>query len=229
MNRSQGDEEPREPTSTLVLTSRKNLFVDLRIVTNPPASPLLDWGFAGRSRRDERGGSWDHWVDSNTDTPESDAGTLETLPNGDTLEKGTSVNNDGVLQTYEEVWRDVLVEPDVAIVFVCLGEILTSSTLAVDAEGEAYLDPKNVCGMVIRVGAWCQGLLKAEGEVTAERWALTEGQWQQTFRIGGGMLPCPEVCAPLDSSLNSSESAEGTLITHGGFQWYCVERYVGKS
>jgi len=46
--------------------------------------------------------------------------------------------------------------------------------------------------MVIRVGSWCQGLLKVEGKISAQRWQLHDGKWELVFRSGEHNLPCKE-------------------------------------
>ncbi|KAH8108700.1 hypothetical protein DFH11DRAFT_1731698 [Phellopilus nigrolimitatus] len=185
--RLRGDGAPEERTSTLVLTSPTQLFVDLRILTDADTSALrqgssaIDWAFAGL---------WAHWVDSRTDTPAAvrDAGTCEPLPDGDTLERGEMPNAAGVRERYEEVWRD---DPHAgrarAAVYVCLRRADLEDLGSADGVdggvgGVAAVDPARVCGMVVRVGAWCQGVLKEN--------------WRDLLRSAGGSWATETGTAP---------------------------------
>ncbi|KAF8539666.1 hypothetical protein BDD12DRAFT_736637 [Trichophaea hybrida] len=143
-----------EPTSTIVLTSPSRRFVDLRL-TLPPAQSLY-WGFSGNSSYPTpTTGKWTHTIDSRSDIPGVDEGTLEVLENGNVLERGEMVDFDAPgegRKVYEEVWRDEVLE----------GE----ERMAVVLETEG--------GCVVRVGGWCQGILKTGGKVVVERWRWGE-------------------------------------------------------
>lgn len=177
---------PSEPTSTLVLTSAKKTFVDVRLLL-PTAFPSLPsasdipegssvyWAFSGTSKHDPITGSatWRHSVDSrHPDTTDVvDSGTFETLPNGDVLEKGTMVDfEDRLLKDYEEVWRDDdITKGTECVVLKCMND-----------SGSQEI------GAVVRIGDWCQGILRQGEDVTVERWRKA----RSVFRTGKGRLPC---------------------------------------
>ncbi|KAI9881296.1 MAG: hypothetical protein M1830_005582 [Pleopsidium flavum] len=169
-----------EPTSTLVLTSHTSHYVDIRIFKSQndegPELPndggpmeRLEWGFAGTSHTEQpvpepakvkpSRSVWQHWVDSKSDDPKPDEGDMWPQPNGDTLEKGSTRDPEtGAVTEYEELWADVPVEKtgnDGGLVSIVL---------------QLHDDARSSRGMVVRVGRWCQGLLKIGNEVTVERW-----------------------------------------------------------
>ncbi|KAM0714449.1 hypothetical protein Q7P37_010236 [Cladosporium fusiforme] len=139
------DGSKSEPTSTLVLTSSKRHFVDIRIHTatgspqqntiqqlQSPGMPVghaKDWAFAGTSASttistaeggDKVYSQWHHWVDSKTSKPEDVVDKGEMLPEdtttGISLEKGDMVNPDtGHLTEYIEGWRDVKPRPVISM------------------------------------------------------------------------------------------------------------------
>ena len=146
---------------------------------------------------------WDHWIDSRTNDPESDEGDMWVQANGDVLEKGK--NRDpvtGEATEYEELWHDLQVE--------AFGKKDNRSSLVMRAD-EAE---RNIRGMAIKIGGWCEGILKVEDELTVERWewkprdsasnvASTEASeedgrtfndWFRTFKVGQGILPCKDMC-----------------------------------
>ena len=129
----------------------------------------LEWAFAGRSRtEDAKAGPgeqkpahtvWEHWVDSKSDDPATDEGDMWTQPNGDVLEQGKNTDpTTGAVTAYEELWRDLKVE------LVGQEEALASVVLKVQE------NPVGARGMVVRVGGWCQGILKVGNDLTVERW-----------------------------------------------------------
>ena len=129
----------------------------------------LEWAFGGQSRtegaRTENGQQkpahavWEHWVDSNSDDPPTDEGDMWARPNGDVLEQGKMIKpGTGLVTTYEELWRDLEVE--------LVGQEKTCTSVVLRAQD----DGKGLRGMVIRVGGWCQGILKVGNDVTIERW-----------------------------------------------------------
>jgi len=95
--------------------------------------------------------------------------------------------------------------------------------------------------MVVRVGGWCQGIMKTGEEVTAERWARgKEGGWERVARVGPGILPCMVACMDRDESAGvggrywrqarglgfvvEKTVVEGDRVTMGGVEWKVVER-----
>ncbi|KAK8124674.1 uncharacterized protein PG998_000433 [Apiospora kogelbergensis] len=155
-----GDTFPVENTSTIVLTSPKRHFVDVRLripLQKEGGSQQLDWAFAGTSSHDAAASPphsvFRHWVDSRHEDAEAvvDEGDMVPSQNpGETVESGSMVNPDtGVLQPYEECWLD--------------GE---------PGPGEAS-------------GGW--GVLRVGKEVAVGRWEMVAGapSWTAVAEIGG--------------------------------------------
>ncbi|OCK85794.1 hypothetical protein K432DRAFT_227934 [Lepidopterella palustris CBS 459.81] len=231
-----------EPTSTLVLTSSTSKFIDIRIFkpTNLSEPELpneggpmtrLEWAFAGNSRtftipnpinsRDPITHSiWEHWVDSNVppDVPAAaDEGDMYPQPDGRTLESGQMVNPaTGTLTAYEEMWRDIPV--------AAIGSDNTKSSVVITIDEPA----QQTRGMIIRIGQWCQGLLKIGNEVTVERWEYlpggmkgrgsVEGDWTRCVRLGSRFLPCAMTFKP-------EGLVPGNKIQHGDMVWVVQEKF----
>jgi Protein HRI1 len=161
----------------------------------------IDWAFAGTSssslRRDGSDGQvqhseWHHWVDSRTTEPEKvrDEGDMFPQPDGTTLERGCMVNPaTGADTEYEELWRDL----DILPVPVQAGD---HPLKEYDPESRCLVlqlqdDEKKLRGMAIRLGQFCQGLLREGDRITVERWEWTEAAgWWLCFKVGDGTLPC---------------------------------------
>lgn len=199
-----------EPTSTVVLTSPERRFVDVRLVLLPgqPAetATALDWAFAGTSSRCPAGraAAWTHWVDSRAEAMRDEA-EVEELAGGAELERGRMVNPEtGVEADYEEVWRSV--EP--VTVTAAAGCVVLQTEDG--SRGER--------GMVIRLGQYCQGILRAGDGVTVERWEwrLEEG-WERSARFGEGQLPVSALVGP------TGVVEVGGEIEDGGRIWKVVE------
>lgn len=126
-----------EPTSTLVLTSPNNTFVDLRLLKpqqpadsasalpNRAEAARLEWAFAGSSistvdvAHDEcydgvRHAVWTHWLDSRYpvgDAIPPDQGDMYPLSPTLTLEVGHAFHPAlGAVHSHEELWRDVPIQ-----------------------------------------------------------------------------------------------------------------------
>ncbi|CAM1509499.1 Fc.00g032380.m01.CDS01 [Cosmosporella sp. VM-42] len=214
-------DEASEPTSTIVVTSPQRRFVDLRIlrpegVQGPWPTQLeklpteqLEWGIAGTSsswKRDDgvTRSQWQHWIDSRTHQPENatDEGDMFPQADGTTLEKGSMVNPaTGKETAYEELWRDVDPTPTTSS---------EARTIVLQVEIE------ELRGSVVRLGQYCQGILKEGDKITAERWEWNE-VWKQTVRMGEDTLPCRDV---LD---DERELKLGDIVAVGGRGWRVVE------
>ncbi|KAI7304778.1 hypothetical protein KC315_g15000 [Hortaea werneckii] len=235
-----------EPTSTLVLTSAAKRFVDIRVLKDSSLSQhsssmtedtdlkpfsALDWAFAGTSSSsvgssDENGNAvahceWCHWVDNRTERPEDavDEGKMYPIE-GDgqrSLEKGRMVNPDtGRMTEYEEIWRDV---DAVGIPEVVGGE-------GVEGEDEQKVSAvlildepeQRARGMVVRIGQYCQGVLRVKEEFSLERWewAGKEKGWERKVRMGSLFLPCGPAMDILGMQV-------GSQVKHGDFRWEVVE------
>lgn len=136
---------------------------------------------------------WVHEIDSRTDTPGEDSGVNTPLPNGDTLEKGRMVDDeDGQVKDYEEVWRKVDIDEGIAVVLECENE-----------EGAR--------GRVVRVGGYCQGMVKVGERTSCERHVRDKGngKWERVYRYGDVEMPCDLAC--LDHGLlRESGEAQGS-------------------
>lgn len=138
-----------------------------------------------------------------------------------------------VLKPYEAVWR--VTEP---VPRVCVVLVLKGGGLGDVGRGGAG----GGIGMVVRVGGWCQGLMKVAGQVTAERWAKGRaGKWERVVRIGAGLLPCMVACMDRDESgvprggrywrqacglgfVVEKTVVEGDRVLVEGVEWAVVEK-----
>ncbi|KAK3940329.1 hypothetical protein QBC46DRAFT_354316 [Diplogelasinospora grovesii] len=234
-------DEPSEPTMTMVLTSPERRFVDLRILHPDPNGDKntcelpperLEWAIAGTSSSwplspplDEGNGPvmharWEHWIDSRTLDVENaaDEGINYPRPDGTTLEKGRMVNPaTGLEADYEELWvsippsRKLLHdwdrpnnnEGELAIVVIVL---------------QLHNDPLEKRGMVVRVGDYCQGLLRKGDNITAERWVFEiHGEPSIVEKVGEGLLPC---ALAMDAG---EKMFKGQQVTIGDDVWNVVE------
>lgn len=178
----------------------------------------LDWAIAGTSSSwpvNQKGqavvttrGRWTHWIDSRTkDTDDlADEGDMTTQPDGSTLETGRMLNPDTGEETdYEEVWRDVEPRPTGHGDARC-------AVLRLEAG-------RDVRGLVVLAGHYCQGFLRRGNGIAAERWEWAEdGGWARTVAIGeDDALPCSKI-------LDADGLAEGDLVKTGAFdEWTVIE------
>ena len=185
----------------------------------------IDWAFAGKSHSTAQGAReggkiklchtvWDHWIDSNSEDPGVDEGDMWVQRDGDTLERGKQKNPDTGEETeYEELWHDLDVMP--------MGKKQNRSSVVMKLD-----DPeKHVKGMAVKIGGWCQGILKAGNDLTVERWwksdttsdsetqehtfsdkASTRNGWVRTFKCGQGILPCEYICSNTTGKLGMNSS-----------------------
>ena len=193
----------------------------------------IEWAFSGIVLRSSGSGTWVHWVDSRSESPVSDSGTFETLPNGDVLERGVMRNNEGVLLPYEEIWRDRKVSNTMVVVLVGQTEnavdILKNENNVLGQNGNTI--PPGCVGMIVRVGEWCQGVLRRHDGFFAERWHNLSnpegGGWKLEFATHRGVLPCDRVCDLLDKASKGACSEQinhvGDNFTVDGITWTVVE------
>ena len=188
----------------------------------------LDWAFAGVSTTtasSQAGASshtvWSHWIDSESSDPDPDEGDMYEQEDGDTLECGQNVDaKTGKVNKYEELWHDV------GIQHVRSEQTNVSMVLKTDDTN------RNTRAMVVRVGDWCQGILKVGDAVTVERWQWTpaatghsastsEGSWKRVARLGNGSLPCAV-------TFKTEELEVGKRIAAEALEWEVVELYRWK-
>ncbi|KAL8784899.1 MAG: hypothetical protein Q9213_003712 [Squamulea squamosa] len=179
--------EPSEPTSTIVLTSPRGYYVDIRVCNKQQAhlssdpktfNGQLQWAFAGTKETLQIGGrtisTWHHPIDSLSDDPKPDKGEMIELEDGDTLEKGETVDEEtGEVVRYEELWEELPLDSMKKEAGpVC---IVLKIDEAHGVEGS---------GMVIRIGGYCEGIFKDSQGITIERWEWVEGEgggkWERT-------------------------------------------------
>ena len=83
----------------------------------------------------------------------------------------------------------------------------------------------SIRGLIVRVGGWCQGMIKINDDTTIERWRWTDGDggilsgWEQIVRIGSGSLPCRVLWEKEDMNV-------GDETLSGGVKWEVVEKEV---
>ena len=179
-----------------------------------PSAPftLLEWGLAGRSVGTPSHGIWIHDIDSRTENPgeERDEGDMFPQPEHPdvVLERGKMRHPEsGEIREYEEAWKDPQV---LAVDGRRASVVLETSTSA--APG--------VKGMVVRVGQFCQGILRLGSAIVVERWAWAQdGGWKLSARIGDGAdLPCD---VTWDGAL-----ATGDECDRNGVSWIAKEVYT---
>lgn len=169
----------------------------------------LQWAFGGTSASTPATSTrpahtvWTHTLDSLSDDPSPDEGDLFPQPNGDVLELGHSKNPDsGIEANFEELWTDLEARP-----------------AGKQDEGRRWsmVWKAKDWGLIVRVGTWCQGIVKANGNITVERWRWCErgagqeeerllaasiasagktneetedGTWIRIFKLGEAIIPC---------------------------------------
>ena len=179
----------------------------------------VDWAFAGkcRTKKDANTGDgagsrshtvWDHWIDSKGDEADPDEGDMTSQEDGTVLEEGINIKADGQEQKYEELWKDLPVDP--------LGKKQNRHSIVLRAEDSE----QKMKGLVVKIGGWCQGIMMKSDELTVERWQLkpkpegdtenldeieestrTRNDWVRTFKVGTETLACGRVCEHTDGKL----------------------------
>ncbi|KAI5782670.1 hypothetical protein EDC01DRAFT_221973 [Geopyxis carbonaria] len=173
-----------EPSSTLLLVTPGSRFVDIRLSRTQPTTLL--WGSSGTYYRTSTSGLRGHSIDSRTTRPESHYHVLRTQANGDIHQSGER-STDG--RPYEEVWRASAVTPRVVVVLAL-------------RSGKG----KGAVGCVVRVGGWCQGIVKVGGDTTVERWMRgADVRWKRVARVGKEVVPCGVACLDRDESGQAAE------------------------
>ena len=233
------------------MTSSTAHYVDVRIEKETRGGDLetpyrgglstnIEWAFAGISHATEGSNQngiqgpghsvWEHWIDSKSDDPPSDEGDMWLQANGDVLERGKDVDPDtGKIKEYEELWRDLkidLVDQEIEHI----STVLKAENVKTSAKG-----------MVIRIGGWCQGILKVGNDLTIERWCWTKleseqvqklsstqtsmiqqetisGKWEKLWKLGNGSLPCA-------ATFKVTTLKENTTIQAGDLEWKVIENY----
>lgn len=106
----------------------------------------------------------------------------------------------GIDTEYEEVWDDVPVElPDQGNKksATCL------SFLTEDAEKETK-------GCIMKLGYWCQGVLRVGKDISVERWKFIDDEdksWVLVARVGKNSIGC-EIAFGNDESIEAGKTIE---------------------
>lgn len=249
-----------EDTDTLVLTSKKKFYVDVRISNATDGTdklPLpnnsddegdaidrLEWGFAGTSESTTpehepvHGGSaimdhglthhtvWSHWIDSKTIDEVKDEGDMYPQANGDVLEKGNMVNPEtNEKMDYEEMWHDI--EP------VTTDGSSTRYSFVMKLDEPA----KAARGMVIRIGAHIEGVIRIGDAISVARWCFKDamhgdgkGAWVRELLIASDHEVIGRGCFPLEALISHADGAapvlrERSTVMAGDMAWTCVEAF----
>lgn len=187
--------------------------------TLPPSS--LDWAIAGTSTSSPPlpSGSthcvWSHWISSRTADVDgvADEGDNHPQPDGSVLETGRMVNPaTGEVGDYEEVWES----EEIGSVG---GEGEGPVCVVMKMKGEGGRKR----GLLVRLGGYCQAVVRVGGEVVVERWVWEgdEGGWRRTVRVGEGKA---EVPAEVATYLGHLATVEDEVKVGTGEVWRVVER-----
>ncbi|KAA8904867.1 hypothetical protein FN846DRAFT_907599 [Sphaerosporella brunnea] len=203
----------KEPTSTLMLITPGNRFLDLRFSRSSAAPPLLLHGTSGQYIRTATSGLRAYSVDTLCGQPQNQLHSLLMQENGDLLESGVLCDpSDGAEKRYEAAWRLCEATPRIAVVMLLRGR------------------GGDVVGVIVRVGGWCQGLLAEAGDVTAERWVRAEDgqrQWARVLKAGNGWLPCAAACLDRDESRDAGVWQGGRYWKEAAGLGFVLEKVVG--
>ncbi|KAI5205771.1 hypothetical protein E4T39_02926 [Aureobasidium subglaciale] len=234
--------ELEEPTSTLVLTSSKGKFVDIRIFCKQGdslpneggPSQSLDWGIAGTSTSTIiNEPSLDH---PSNPAPPSDGSSRAVCHStfSHWIDSRTDTPGPDQGDMYPQTDNTTLE----------LGSMYNPLTNSEQAYEEVWADygasavngkrwsvvidlddpEHNAKGRVVRVGEHCQAILKVGEQVTVERWRFElpdkdgKGDWRRLARLGDLFLPVSLVFTP------ESIIADNTL-TYGDYKWKVKEVY----
>ena len=146
---------------------------------------------------------------------------------GKTLEEGWMLDpQTGAKRKYEELWHDLAVVPSEAKQRDCV--VL-----------QAVAGERKLQGLIVKIGCWCQGILKDDDDLVVERWERVSNnghsveksaeqtaanvsesgsQWMRTFKVGRLSLPCGQLCNNPGSTTDQKWQADD-------IQWQTIEDY----
>lgn len=152
---------------------------------------------------------WHHWVDSRNEDAEAvtDEGDMLPQSDGTTIERGSMVNPaTGKTADYEECWEDL--EP----VGTSDGRQARKACVL-----QLHDDENEARGMIVRLGQFCQGVIRVGKYFTVERWQWREGEgWKRGVRTGDLWLPCGPI-------LEGERLRLGGEVNYGDYTWRVVE------
>ncbi|KAL2132255.1 hypothetical protein VTI74DRAFT_4050 [Chaetomium olivicolor] len=168
---------------------------------------------------------WHHWIDSRTSNAEEvvDEGDIFECPFSPDLilERGRMVNPEtGKMTDYEEVWRSEF--PHRVPMRHAHDPTPDVECIALQWQGEEVgeRDQRAVKrGLVVRVGRYCQGLLRDGDSITAirEEWDKHKQEWMTVVKIGKEKLPMTTATS------FASDLCVGAKVTVAGRVWEVVE------
>ena len=210
---------PFEDTDTLVLTSTKSGFVDLRFprkreLGRPVTADPSFWGFSGSSSTTFLQGDgigmpysahcvWKHEIDSKGPGI-SDEGDMFVLPNGDCMEVGMMQNpKTGKVEMYKEYWTSpaTTTKPHLTPCIVAK----TNDRANDDDERTASIQIGSG-GTIIRIGNYCQGIMRQPAIDHAGDSAKTTAVLVERWTRGLAKLDSGHGAAREDSNTSNSES-----------------------
>jgi hypothetical protein len=249
------------------LTSTKSGFIDIRFprkreLGKPIASDPSFWAFSGSSNTTFLDGHsvdmpysahcvWKHEIDSKGPGI-SDEGDMFLLPNGDCMEVGMMPNpGSGKVEMYKEYWTT----PDVAGEFSYVPCIVAKIIqLPSDYEGEETPKQTGNGGAIIRIGNYCQGIVRQQSgdlegppagadAVLVERWtrdihhnsSTTAGGKQSGGADSTGWVQDWRNNTPADTGISmpcmwvcedNRKLGDQTVVK--GTTWEVVEAVLGK-
>lgn len=212
---------PTQSRTRKPLATWKSRAADIPSFAEVLETQRLEWAFAGTSNTElcdvPDGGQiahsiWKHFVDSKHVDADAvvDEGDMfpQPAPNEKrTLEKGRMVNPiNGRPTDYEEVWKDVPLTSTNREG----GTIYVVVLVLLDEEHRAR-------GMVVRVGQFCQGVLRVGEGFACERWEWRwEDGWTRRARIGDLFLPC-------GAAMEEGKLRVGGCVKYGEYEWRVIE------
>lgn len=165
--------------------------------------------------------TWHHTIDSRFPdaTAVKDEGIMTPTSLGRTSERGVMVNPaTGVMTKYEELWRDIT-----PIIIPSVSDIVVEDKTCMVLELRSEEHPE-AQGMIVRVGQYCQGVMRVGEEFTAERWKWCDDRtgsgWKRQARIGDYWLPCG---VAIGAEHVQDKKRVGTEVKFGEFLWIVVE------
>lgn len=210
-----------ETTDTLVLTSHKLHFVDIRITKPIPTGDgnndgAIDWVITGIEAPIAGTGKveFQHEINSHLELNSGEAydvGDFADLPNGDRSETGVMAKpGTGKIEPYVEIWRSI--DPSTSTPGGYVKETLPES----EAPCVVYRLEEGQTewlGQVVRIGNFAQGALldKKANKLSCVRWFF-DGEWKVQFQNGADV-----------DRIVLGEDKEGSVVTHGGLQWRILE------
>ena len=199
-------------------------------------SGQLDWAFAGKSQRTlilqpdtptdgskvNARGVWHHWVDSRVPNQDAalvkDEGDLYAGSGHVEIEKGEMINPAiGALQRYEEAWEELRNMEKAPWI------VLQTVTLENSSHEESR--SQNVRGIILRVGDFCQGILRTEINVVVQRWMLDKvlKKWQLLFNVGPENSACHKMCYKILFGCDEDNLDAGAEFEEDKFKWRVLE------